>query len=53
MRANDKKQARLAIISHLLERMAPAKIRKGIEPPDPAILFPFEPEALSDGRLAE
>ena len=35
-----------------LAMIAPAKLRKGIDKPDPAVLFTFEPEALSDGRLA-
>lgn len=52
VRANDKKTARLEIIRHLLAEMAPAKLRKGIEAADPAVLFPFEADALSDGRLA-
>jgi len=52
VRANDKKTARLEIIRHLLQEMSPAKLRKGLGAPDPAILFPFEAEALSDGRLA-
>lgn len=50
--ANDKKTARLEIIRHLLMEMAPEKLRKGMAAPDPAILFPFEADALSDGRLA-
>ena len=50
--ADDKKVARLAIIQHILSVIAPAKLRKGVDRPDPAVLFPFEPEALSDGRLA-
>ncbi len=52
VKADDKKAARLAIIQHLLAIIAPAKLRKGIDRPDPAVLFPFEPEALGDGRLA-
>ncbi|MES2034089.1 MAG: polyphosphate kinase 2 [Pseudomonadota bacterium] len=52
VKANNKKHARLAIIEHLLSVLAPAKLRKGIDKPDPAVLFPFEPEAINDGRLA-
>ncbi len=52
VRADHKKPARLAIIRHLLQTLAPKDVRKGIGKPDPAILFPFEPEALTDGRLA-
>lgn len=46
-----KKQARLAIIRHLLRTLAPAHVRTDFEEPDPTILFPFEEAALSDGRL--
>ena len=52
VRANHKKPARLAIIRHLIQRVAPADIASAIELPDPKILFPFEPEAIADGRLA-
>jgi polyphosphate kinase 2 len=52
VRADKKKPARLAIIRHLLHAVAPKSVRKGIARPDPAILFSFEPAALTDGRLA-
>lgn len=52
VRADDKKPARLAIIRHLLHRLAPSEIARGHEPPDPAVLFAFEPAAITDGRLA-
>jgi hypothetical protein len=52
VKADDKKSARLAIIQHILSLIAPAKLRKGVDRPDPAVLFQFEPEALGDGRLA-
>jgi len=52
VRGGDKKIARLNIIRHLLARVAPARLRKGIYAPDPAVLFRFEPSALTDGRLA-
>ena len=51
VRANHKKPARLAIIRHLIQRAAPAEIAAAIDPPDPKILFPYEPEAVTDGRL--
>jgi polyphosphate kinase 2 len=51
VRADDKKTARLNIIRHLLHRIAPKEIAKGVDKPDPAILFPFELSALTDGRL--
>jgi len=50
--ANHKKPARLAIIRHLIQQIAPADIAAAIDPPDPKILFPYEPEAAADGRLA-
>jgi polyphosphate kinase 2 len=46
-----KKKARLAVIRHLLHCLAPADICERVDPPDPKVLFPFEPEALKDGRL--
>ena len=52
VRADHKKPARLAVIRHLLHTLAYPKLGKGLERPDPAILFPFEPDALTDGRLA-
>jgi polyphosphate kinase 2 (PPK2 family) len=53
VRADDKKPARLNVIRHLLHTLAPGHIEADVEPPDPAILFPFEETALSDGRLAK
>ena len=52
VRADDKKAARLAIIRHLLREIAPAEIAVEVDGPDPAVLFPFEPAAITDGRLA-
>ena len=46
-----KKQARLAVISHLLHTLAPPKINQTVDAPDPKVLFPFEAEAIHDGRL--
>jgi polyphosphate kinase 2 (PPK2 family) len=51
VRADHKKPARLAIIRHLMQVLAPEKLRKGLGKPDPNVLFTFEPSALSDGRL--
>ena len=51
VKANHKKPARLAIIRHLIQRIAPAEIAAAIDPPDPKILFPYQPEAITDGRL--
>ncbi len=52
VQANDKKQARLAIIRHLLREVAPKKIARKIDAPDPKLIFPFEMSAIEDGRLA-
>jgi polyphosphate kinase 2 (PPK2 family) len=51
VRANHKKAARLAIISHLVHALAPDDIAQALEKPDPEVLFPFEVSALTDGRL--
>ncbi len=48
----DKKtHARLAVIQHVLHSLAPPELTKGVPTPDPAVLFTFEAEALTDGRL--
>lgn len=52
VRANKKKAARIAVLSHLLHRLAPKPLVKGVEKPDPKVLFPFDPAAIADGRLA-
>jgi polyphosphate kinase 2 len=52
VRADHKHKARLAILSCLAHRLAPPKIAADVPPPDPAMLFPFESAALTDGRLA-
>jgi len=51
VRSDHKHKARLAILSHLAHTLAPPQLAAGVPPPDPAILFPFEAAALSDGRL--
>ena len=51
VRADKKGKARLAILSHLAHRLAPPTIAGQAPPADPAILFPFESAALTDGRL--
>jgi polyphosphate kinase 2 len=50
VRSDDKKAARLNLISHLL--MTLGKGGKKFEALDTDVIFPFEPEALKDGRLA-
>ena len=52
VRADHKKPARLAIIRHLLHQIAPVEIAGKVDAADPEILFPFDPAAIKDGRLA-
>jgi len=52
VRADHKKAARLNIIRWLLHAAGEKKLLKGVEKPDPEVIFPFEVAALSDGRLA-
>jgi polyphosphate kinase 2 len=51
VRADDKKQARLNVLRHLLRTLDCPRLSKKIEPPDPSVLFAFDAEAISDGRL--
>jgi polyphosphate kinase 2 len=53
VRADHKKRARLSVIRHLIQVLAPSDIRSRFGPPDPEVLFPFEEPALEDGRLAK
>lgn len=46
-----KPQARANIMRHLLKVLAPSPIADPIPPPEPTVVFPFEPAALTDGRL--
>jgi polyphosphate kinase 2 len=52
VRADHKPTARLNVIRHLLHAIAAPGLSAEVERPDPAVLFPFELEALKDGRLA-
>ncbi len=52
VRSDDKKLARLAIISHLVNALASKTIAREIDDPDPEVLFPFDIAAITDGRLA-
>lgn len=52
VRSDHKKPARLAVIRHLLHVLAPPEISRNVKAPDPDVLFPFEAQALKDGRLA-
>ncbi|MDB5427458.1 MAG: hypothetical protein JWR43_1433 [Phenylobacterium sp.] len=51
VRTDSKKAARIAIMRHLLKVLAPKDIAKAVPKPDPKVLFEFEVEALTDGRL--
>jgi polyphosphate kinase 2 len=53
VRANHKKAARLNILRWLLHAAGSKKALKGVEKPDPEVIFPFEPAAIEDGRLAK
>ncbi|HAV48738.1 MAG TPA: polyphosphate kinase 2 [Brevundimonas sp.] len=49
---DEKKQARLNVMRHLVERLAVWNLSVDTRPIDPDIAFMFEPEALIDGRMA-
>ncbi len=51
VKADHKKTARLNVIRHLVNTLAPSAIAKTVEAPDPEVLFRFEIAALTDGRL--
>jgi hypothetical protein len=46
-----KQQARSNTIRHLLKELAPHDVAKGVPAPNPDVVFPFEPAAVTDGRL--
>jgi polyphosphate kinase 2 len=46
-----KKEARIAVMRHLLRMLASKDIAKDVPKPDPQVLFKFEAAALTDGRL--
>ncbi len=50
--ADNKKEARIAIMRHILHRVAPPEIAADVALADPAIVFAFEEDAVTDGRLA-
>jgi polyphosphate kinase len=52
VRADHKKPARLAVMSHILQQVAPPEIAHTVPRPDPELIFPFSESALRDGRLA-
>lgn len=48
---DDKKTARLNVMRHVVRTIAPKDIAKGVEKPDPEVLFAFEIGAIAEGRL--
>jgi polyphosphate kinase 2 len=52
VRADDKAEARLNVIRHLLHTVGAPRLSNEVDRADPAVLFPFELQALQDGRLA-
>ena len=52
VRADHKKQARRAVIRHLLHALAPPAISEEAGRPKAKLLFPFDAAAIEDGRLA-
>lgn len=51
VKADHKKTARLNVIRHLIKSLAPSDLADSVEFPDPAVLFGFHIDALTDGRL--
>ncbi|HLZ75055.1 polyphosphate kinase 2 [Phenylobacterium sp.] len=51
VRTDHKKKARLNTMRYLLKELAPKAIAKGVDKPDPKVVFEFDTEALTDGRL--
>jgi len=52
VRADHKKRARIAVMRHIVQTIAPPEITAVTAAPDPEILFRYEMDAVSDGRLA-
>jgi polyphosphate kinase 2 len=51
VRNDHKKRGRLNLMRHLLHAVAPKPVCDDVAAPDPEVVFNFEPEALTDGRL--
>ncbi|MGN6820033.1 MAG: polyphosphate kinase 2 [Sphingomonas sp.] len=51
VRANGKKKAHKAAIQYLLRTLGTADAEKHVEAPDATVLFEYEIDAISDGRL--
>jgi polyphosphate kinase 2 len=52
VRSDNKKAARINVIRHLLHAIGNPGLAKKTPAPDSGLLFPFEVDALNDGRLA-
>ncbi|GIU67493.1 polyphosphate kinase 2 [Candidatus Phycosocius spiralis] len=53
VRADSKKQARLAIIRHILHQLACPALVGQVDAPAPNLMFKFHEKAIKDGRLAD
>ena len=53
VRADHKKRARLNVMRHLIQTLAPLDVRSDFQRPDPDVLFTFEEAAIQDGRLTK
>ena len=51
VRNDHKKRGRLNVLRHLLQVIAAPGMSRKVGAPDPKVLFPFEPAAVTDGRL--
>lgn len=51
VRTDHKKKARLNTMRYLLRALAPKAVAKSVDKPDPKVVFEFEIDALTDGRL--
>jgi polyphosphate kinase 2 len=51
VRTDHKKKARLNTMRYLLKALAPKAVAKSVDKPDPKVVFEFEIDALTDGRL--
>jgi polyphosphate kinase 2 len=51
VRTDHKKTARLNTMRYLIKTLAHQGIAKSVDKPDPTVVFEFEMEALTDGRL--
>jgi polyphosphate kinase 2 len=46
-----KKKARLNVLRHLVQTLAPPEIARTVDRPDPDVLFLFTPSVIQEGRL--